>query len=92
MVAVGVAVATALTATYSLPGRLVAAANVGFAFGFITALSNLATLVGPAAAGATFDRIQAWAVPWAVLAAAALVGAAVSLLIRPGSRDAGSAG
>jgi predicted MFS family arabinose efflux permease len=83
MVLVGLCVGSALTATYSLPARLVPAANVGFAFGFITAFSNLATLVGPAATGAIKDNVSGWLVPWAVLAATAIVGALFAAAIRP---------
>jgi predicted MFS family arabinose efflux permease len=83
MVLVGLSAASALTATYSLPGRLVPAANVGFAFGFITAFSNLATLVGPAMTGAIKDNVAGWTVPWAVLAATALAGAVFATAIRP---------
>jgi len=90
MILVGVSAAVALTATYSLPAAIVAAANVGFAFGFITAFSNLATLAGPAAAGAVFDATRGWTIPWIMLSAAALTGAATTRLIRPGSRAGGS--
>jgi predicted MFS family arabinose efflux permease len=86
MIAVGCAVAASLTATYSLPGRLVPAAQVGFAFGFITAFSNLATLLGPAATGAIRDAVPGWRTPWAVLAVAAVAGAAVAAGIRETSR------
>ncbi len=74
MILVGLSTAIALTATYSLPGTIVAAAHVGFAFGFITAFSNLATLIGPAAAGAVSDATSGWMTPWAMLSAAALLG------------------
>jgi predicted MFS family arabinose efflux permease len=82
MIVVGGAAAVALTATYSLPSRLVPAANVGFAFGVLTAFSNLATLVGPAATGAVRDAGAAWRTPWAILAAAALAGALIAAGIR----------
>jgi len=72
MLLVGVAAAAVPTATYTLPSRLVAASRVGFAFGFITAFSNLGTVIGPAAAGAVRDATGTWALPWAVLAATAL--------------------
>jgi len=75
MLLVGVTFATVSTSTYSMPAALVPAARIGFAFGFITAFSNLGNLVGPAAAGAIRDHVGGWAVAWAVLAAAALVGA-----------------
>jgi DHA1 family inner membrane transport protein len=90
MAAIGVAVATSLTATYSLPGRIVAATRVGFAFGFITAFSNLATLAGPAATGAVSDVSDGWAVPWLVLASASFLGAATTIFIRPRSPAAAS--
>ncbi|MFV2072622.1 MAG: nitrate/nitrite transporter [Thermoanaerobaculales bacterium] len=83
MLLIGLTAATVPTATYSLPGRLVPAARVGFAFGFITAFSNLGTLAGPAAAGALRDAIGGWTTPWAVLAAVALLGATAALLIGP---------
>jgi predicted MFS family arabinose efflux permease len=88
MVVVGGAAAVALTSTYSLPARLVPAANVGFAFGVITAFSNLATLVGPAATGAIRDADAGagagagWGTPWTMLAAAALAGALIAIGIR----------
>jgi MFS family permease len=72
-------------------GRIVPAAQVGFAFGFITAFSNLATLVGPAATGAISDTVTGWTIPWAVLAAASLVGAAAAGFIRPESPAEASA-
>jgi MFS family permease len=75
MLLVGVTFATVATATYSLPAVLVSAARIGFAFGFITAFSNLGNIAGPAAAGAIRDHLGGWAVAWGVLAAAALVGA-----------------
>jgi len=75
MLLVGVTFATVSTSTYSMPAVLVPPARIGFAFGFITAFSNLGNLVGPAAAGAVRDRIGGWALVWAVLAVAALVGA-----------------
>ena len=75
MLLVGVTFATVATATYSLPAVLVSAARIGFAFGFITAFSNLGNIAGPAVAGAIRDHLGGWAVAWGVLAAAALVGA-----------------
>jgi MFS family permease len=75
MLLVGVTFATVATATYSLPAVLISAARIGFAFGFITAFSNFGNIAGPAAAGAIRDHLGGWAVAWAVLAAAALVGA-----------------
>ena len=75
MLIVGVTFATVSTSTYSLPAVLVPPARIGFAFGFITAFSNLGNLVGPAAAGAVRDRVGGWALVWALLAGAAMVGA-----------------
>jgi predicted MFS family arabinose efflux permease len=91
MIAIGGAAAAALTSTYSLPARLVPAANVGFAFGVITAFSNLATLAGPAATGAIRDAGAAWRTPWAMLAAAALAGALIAAGIREPRSPAPSA-
>jgi len=53
MAALGVVASITPPAIYSLPGRLVPVGRVGFAFGFITALSNLGTVLGPALAGVT---------------------------------------
>jgi len=75
MLLVGVTFATVSTSTYSMPAVLAPPARIGFAFGLITAFSNLGNLVGPAAAGAIRDHLGGWAVAWGVLAAAALVGA-----------------
>jgi predicted MFS family arabinose efflux permease len=90
MLLVGLTAATVPTATYSLPGRLVPAAQVGFAFGFITAFSNLGTLAGPAIAGALRDAVGGWSVPWATLAIVALAGATAALFVRVRS-DRGAA-
>jgi len=84
MLLIGLTAASVPTATYSLPGRLVPAARVGFAFGFITAFSNLGTLAGPAAAGALRDAVGGWSIPWATLAVLALLGAIAALLVGPG--------
>ena len=75
MLLVGVTFATVSTSTYSMPAVLASPARIGFAFGLITAFSNLGNLVGPAAAGAIRDHLGGWAFAWAVLAAAALLGA-----------------
>jgi len=85
MLFVGLAAATVPTAVYSLPARLVQAEHVGFAFGFITAFSNLGTLVGPAAAGALLDHSGAWPPVWALLGGVALAGSACFLACTPGS-------
>lgn len=87
MLMVGVAFATVSTATYSMPARLVPAARVGFAFGFITAFSNFGNLFGPALAGAIQDFGRGWVAVWAVLAVCAVLGAlAASRLPVTGSR------
>jgi predicted MFS family arabinose efflux permease len=86
MAALGVVAAVAPPAFYSLPGRLVPAGRVGFAFGFITALSNLGTLAGPALAGAVRDATPSWALLWGSLAGVALASAAAVARARP--RDA----
>lgn len=83
MLAVGVSAAAVTTATYALPPRLVAPARVGFAFGFITAFSNLGTVVGPPVAGALRDHSGGWTLTWSALAAIALIGAAAALIVRP---------
>lgn len=83
MLLIGLTAASVPTATYSLPGRLVVPARVGFAFGFITAFSNLGTLAGPAAAGALRDAFGGWSLPWATLAVFALLGATAALLVGP---------
>jgi predicted MFS family arabinose efflux permease len=79
MLLVGVTFATVSTSTYSMPAILVPPARIGFAFGFITAFSNLGNLVGPAAAGAVRDQVGGWAFAWAVLAAATFIGAISAL-------------
>ena len=82
MLLVGITATTVPTAVYSLPSRLVPAGSVGFAFGFITAFSNLGTVLGPAAAGALRDRFPGWTAVWLTLAAMALAGAAAMLPVR----------
>ena len=82
MVAVGVVCAVAPPAFYSLPARLVATHRIGFAFGFITSLSNLGAIVGPALAGAIRDATPRWGVTWGALALAAFGGAVAALLVR----------
>jgi predicted MFS family arabinose efflux permease len=81
MLLVGVTFATVSTSTYSMPAVLVPPARIGFAFGFITAFSNLGNLVGPAGAGAIRDLLGGWVVAWAVLAGAAFVGAIAAFLL-----------
>ncbi len=83
MVVIGLCAAVVPTATYALPSRLVPASRVGFAFGFITALSNLGTVLGPAVAGAFHDATSAWSFPWLALAGAALAGGAAVLWSGP---------
>jgi predicted MFS family arabinose efflux permease len=82
MILIGIGASAVLTATYSVPGRLVPPEQVGFAFGFITAFSNLATLAGPAGVGALRDAVESWSAPWAVLAFTCLVGAVIASRIR----------
>jgi predicted MFS family arabinose efflux permease len=79
MLLVGVTFATVSTSTYSMPAVLAPPARIGFAFGFITAFSNLGNLVGPAAAGAIRDQVGGWTLVWAVLAGAAFIGAISAL-------------
>jgi predicted MFS family arabinose efflux permease len=79
MLLVGVTFATVSTSTYSMPAVLVSPARIGFAFGFITAFSNLGNLVGPAAAGAIRDQVGGWTLVWAALGGAAFVGALAAL-------------
>lgn len=81
MLLVGATFATVATATYSLPATLVAATRVGFAFGFITAFSNLGNLAGPAIAGAVHDRIGSWSLVWMLLAGCAVLGAIAALVV-----------
>jgi predicted MFS family arabinose efflux permease len=81
MLLVGVTFATVATATYSLPATLVAATRVGFAFGFITAFSNLGNLAGPAIAGGIHDRTGSWRLVWILLAVCAAVGAIAALVV-----------
>ena len=85
MLVIGVSAAAVTTATYALPPQLVAPARVGFAFGFITAFSNLGTVIGPPVAGALRDHSGGWTLTWSVLAAVALLGAAAAVLVRPKS-------
>ncbi len=83
MILVGLCAAAVPTATYALPARIVPAARVGFAFGFITAFSNLGTVIGPPAAGAILDASGDWFLMWIVLAALAGLGAMAAALIKP---------
>jgi len=82
MLLVGITAATVPTAVYSLPSRLAPPSSVGFAFGFITAFSNLGTVLGPAAAGALRDRFASWTPVWLALAAMALAGAMAMVPVR----------
>ncbi len=82
MILVGLCAAAVPTATYALPARIVPAARVGFAFGVITAFSNLGTVVGPPVAGAILDASGDWFLVWIVLAAIAGLGATAAALIR----------
>lgn len=85
MALVGLGGALVQPATYALPSRLVPAERVGFAFGFITALSNLGTVAGPAAVGAMRDARASWPALWLTLSACALVGALASAAVRASS-------
>jgi MFS family permease len=89
MLLVGATFAMVSTSTYSMPAELVPPDRIGFAFGFITAFSNLGNLWGPAMAGAIRDQAGGWTIAWAVLAGCAFVGAiaALRLPVR-GSRGA----
>jgi predicted MFS family arabinose efflux permease len=83
MAALGAVAATVPPAFYSLPSRLVPASRVGFAFGFITAFSNLGAVAGPALAGAVRDATPAWAATWGAFAGVALVGSILAALVHP---------
>jgi len=83
MAAAGLAAGIASPAVYALPGRLVSEARVGFAFGFITALSNLGTVIGPTVAGAIRDATPRWSMVWGALGVVALAGTAAAAAIRP---------
>jgi predicted MFS family arabinose efflux permease len=82
MLGIGAAAALVPTAVYALPGRLVEAHRVGFAFGFITSFSNLGTLTGPALSGRILDVTGDWTPVWAMLAAAAAIGAIAAAGVR----------
>ena len=88
MLGVGVAAALLPTAAYALPGLLVEPDRVGFAFGFITAFSNLGTIVGPAIAGALLDARGSYPLVWTVSAAAAAVAITAGLSVRPKQSNA----
>ena len=88
MAAIGVVAGVVPPAVYALPGRLVATARVGFAFGFITALSNLGTVLGPALAGAVRDATPQWSVLWAILAVVVLFGCLAAATVRSPARRA----
>jgi MFS family permease len=81
MVVIGVAVAAVPPAVYSLPARLAGAARVGLAFGFITALSNLGTVAGPAAAGAIRDLSPSWPLLWSAVSGLAGFGAVAAICL-----------
>jgi predicted MFS family arabinose efflux permease len=85
MAALGAVAAIVPPAFYSMPSRLVPAGRVGFAFGFITALSNLGTVAGPALAGAVRDATPAWSAIWGTFAGVALLGTGFAALMRPPS-------
>ncbi len=81
MLLVGATFALVATSTYSLPATLVSASRVGFAFGFITAFSNLGNLAGPAIAGGIHDRTGSWTSVWMLLAGLAVLGAIAALVV-----------
>lgn len=83
MFGVGVAAALVPTTAYAVAGLLVAPERVGFAFGFITAFSNLGTIVGPVIAGAMLDATGSFAAVWAGAAAAATVAIGAAAFVRP---------
>jgi MFS family permease len=83
MLGMGIAAALLPTAAYALPGLLVEPERVGYAFGFITAFSNLGTIVGPAVSGALLDRGGSWALVWGVAAIAAGISIGIGSLVRP---------
>jgi len=82
MAAIGVVAGLVPPAVYALPARLVSARRVGFAFGFITALSNLGTVLGPALAGAIRDATPRWSALWSTLGVVVLVGCLAAGLVR----------
>ncbi len=82
MAAVGVVAGVLPPAVYALPARLVEAERVGFAFGFITALSNLGTVVGPALAGWVRDATPSWPAFWFTLCGVAVAAAVAAALVR----------
>jgi predicted MFS family arabinose efflux permease len=90
MAALGAVAAIVPPAFYSMPSRLVPAARVGFAFGFITALSNLGAVAGPALAGAVRDATPAWSAIWGTFAGVALAGAAAAALVHLRSDSGGA--
>lgn len=87
MLGAGLAAALVPTAAYAMPGLLVAPERVGFAFGFITAFSNLGTIVGPALTGRLLDISGSWSTAWTALAAAAAVAIGAAALARPSPFD-----
>ena len=82
MMSVGIVAGVLPAAVYALPAVLVSPARVGLAFGFITALSNLGTVVGPVLAGAVRDATHRWPVLWLVLSAVAVAGAMAAGQVR----------
>jgi MFS family permease len=83
MLGVGLAAALVPTAAYALPGRLVESERVGFAFGYITAFSNLGTIVGPSVAGRLLDQTGSWSLVWTVLAVVSSAAIVAAALVRP---------
>jgi predicted MFS family arabinose efflux permease len=83
MAGLGAAAAVVPPAFYSMPSRLVPAGRVAFAFGFITAFSNLGAVSGPALAGGIRDATRAWPALWWTFAAVALLASVLAALARP---------
>ena len=83
MLGIGLAAALVPTAAYALPGLLVEPQRVGFAFGFITAFSNLGTIVGPSVAGRVLDQTGSWTQVWSVLAVVSATAIVAAALVRP---------
>jgi MFS family permease len=92
MLGIGLATALVPTAVYALPSLLVEPERVGFAFGTITAFSNLGTIAGPAAAGALLDRTGSWSTVWTLLAVVAVVALASASRARPSRHPVRSEG
>jgi predicted MFS family arabinose efflux permease len=82
MLGIGMAAALVPTAVYASPAHLVEPRRVGFAFGFMTAFSNLGTITGPALSGRLLDLTSRWNGVWWALALAAGLAFIVSWVVR----------